>query len=75
MRVHAGHCTIVLPEERPFVTPDLLKATCMVGTAAELVEQLRVLGDAGLDQLFLLPSPATQYQNFEKFSREVMTRL
>jgi alkanesulfonate monooxygenase SsuD/methylene tetrahydromethanopterin reductase-like flavin-dependent oxidoreductase (luciferase family) len=75
MRVHAGHCTVVLPEERPFVTPDLLRATCLVGTAAELVEQLQVLGDAGLDQLFLLPSPATQYRNFEKFSREVMTRL
>lgn len=75
LRVHAGHCTVVLPEERAFITPDLLKATCLVGTADELVEQLRVLGDAGLHQLFLLPSPATAYENFEKFSREVMTRL
>ena len=36
MRVHAGHCTYMLPEEVPFVTPDLLRATCLVGTADEV---------------------------------------
>lgn len=75
MRVHAGHCTYMLPEEIPFVTPDLIRTTCLAGTADELIEQVRILADAGLDQLFLLPSPATQYENFERFSKKVMARL
>ena len=75
MRVHAGHCTYMLREEIPFVTPDLIRATCLVGTAGELIEQVRLLASAGLDQLFLLPSPATQYENFERFSRQVMAKL
>ncbi|MEM7405473.1 MAG: LLM class flavin-dependent oxidoreductase [Pseudomonadota bacterium] len=75
MRVHAGHCTFMLPEEIPFVTPDLIRATCLAGTADELVEQLRVLAAGGLDQVFILPSAASQYRNFERFSNLVMARL
>ena len=75
MRVHEGHCTYMVAEEIPFVTEDLVRATCLVGTADELVEQVRVLAEAGLDQLFLLPSLEAQYENFTQFSRSVMARL
>jgi alkanesulfonate monooxygenase SsuD/methylene tetrahydromethanopterin reductase-like flavin-dependent oxidoreductase (luciferase family) len=75
LRIHAGHCTYLLPEEAKFVTPELIKATCLVGTAEEVIEQVRQCERAGLHQLMLLPSVATQYQVIEDFARLVMARL
>ena len=58
-----------------FVTPELIKATCLAGTAEEIIEQVRQFERAGLHQLMLLPSVATQYQVIEDFARLVMARL
>ncbi|MEM7255621.1 MAG: LLM class flavin-dependent oxidoreductase, partial [Pseudomonadota bacterium] len=75
MRVHAGHCTYLLKEEAQFVTPELIETTCFAGPPDKLVEQIRILAEAGLDQLFLLPSLESQYRNFEDVSRKVMAKL
>ena len=75
LRVHAGHCTWLLPEEAEFVTPELIRTTCLAGTPDELVEQIRHLADAGLDHVMLLPSLETQRHTIEAFSRKVMARL
>jgi alkanesulfonate monooxygenase SsuD/methylene tetrahydromethanopterin reductase-like flavin-dependent oxidoreductase (luciferase family) len=55
LRIHRGHNCWVEPDEERFVTPELIEATCLVGTADELVERLHALGEAGLDQVMLLP--------------------
>jgi alkanesulfonate monooxygenase SsuD/methylene tetrahydromethanopterin reductase-like flavin-dependent oxidoreductase (luciferase family) len=55
LRIHLGHNCWVIPEEERFVTPELVAGTCLVGTAAELVDRLRALGEAGLSQVMLLP--------------------
>ncbi|MDP6378009.1 MAG: LLM class flavin-dependent oxidoreductase [Pseudomonadales bacterium] len=47
---HRGHLMFVRPEER-HITPDLVRATSMSGTANELVAQLRTLRDAGYGQV------------------------
>lgn len=75
LRVHAGHCTYLLEEERRFVTPDLIRATCLVGSAEEIVEQVRALESAGLHQLMILPSLESRYDVLERFASEVMPRL
>jgi alkanesulfonate monooxygenase SsuD/methylene tetrahydromethanopterin reductase-like flavin-dependent oxidoreductase (luciferase family) len=75
LRIHAGHCTYLLPEEAQFVTPELIKATCLAGTVEEIIEQVRQFERAGLHQIMLLPSLATQYQVIEDFARLVMARL
>ncbi|MCH9673283.1 MAG: LLM class flavin-dependent oxidoreductase [Gammaproteobacteria bacterium] len=75
MRVHAGHCTYLLKEEAKFVTPELIRTTCLAGRAEEVIEQVRVMGEGGLDQLFILPSLEGQYRNYEDFSRKVMAKL
>ncbi|MCY4452508.1 MAG: LLM class flavin-dependent oxidoreductase [Immundisolibacterales bacterium] len=74
-RVHAGHCTWLHPDEAEFVTPDLIRTTCLAGTPDELVESIRHLDEAGLDHVMLLPSLETQRQTIEAFSRKVMARL
>ncbi len=75
MRIHAGHCTYLLPEEAKFVTPELIKSTCLAGSPEEIIEQVRGLEQAGLKQLMLLPSFETQYQVIEDFARQVMDKL
>ena len=42
-RIHAGHNCWVLPEEECFLTEELLRATCMIGTRDELLQRLRDL--------------------------------
>ena len=75
MRIHAGHCTYLLPEEAKFVTPELIKSTCLVGTPEEIIEQIRQLERAGLKHLMLLPSFETQYSVIEDFARNVMEKM
>jgi alkanesulfonate monooxygenase SsuD/methylene tetrahydromethanopterin reductase-like flavin-dependent oxidoreductase (luciferase family) len=75
MRIHAGHCTYLLPEEAKFVSPNLIKATCLVGMPEEIIDQIRRLEQAGLHQIMLLPSLETQYRVIEDFARKVMEKL
>ena len=65
----------VEPAERKFVTPGRIGASCLVGGGAEIVEQLAAMEAAGLDQVMLLPSLATQYEALEDVSREVIAKL
>lgn len=75
LRVHAGHCTYIHPDETRFVTPELIRASCLVGRPEELLEKIRRLHAAGLHQLMLLPSLEPQYRVLETFSRQVMAKL
>ena len=54
-RIHQGHNCWVIDEEWDLVTPELIEATCMVGTPADLAGRLDVLGAAGLSQVMVLP--------------------
>ena len=74
-RIHAGHNCWVLPEEERFVTPELIKASCVVGTADEIVDRLRALGAAGLDQVMILPAWGPRYEVLERVGRDVLSRL
>src|SRR5262245_1494093 len=49
-RLHASHYSFVDPEEARFLTPSLIKATCLVGVPAELIEQVQALERQGLRQ-------------------------
>ena len=50
LTVHRGHLMFVRPEERPFITPDLVAAMSMTGTRAALRDRLRALASAGYSQ-------------------------
>jgi alkanesulfonate monooxygenase SsuD/methylene tetrahydromethanopterin reductase-like flavin-dependent oxidoreductase (luciferase family) len=63
------------PDERRFVTPARIRATCLVGSGGEIIEQLEAMERAGLDQVMLLPSLEKQYEALEDVSREVLVKL
>jgi alkanesulfonate monooxygenase SsuD/methylene tetrahydromethanopterin reductase-like flavin-dependent oxidoreductase (luciferase family) len=75
LRVHDGHYTFMHPGEAELITPEVIRATHLVGTADELVEQLRELERAGLHELsFLLGTPDKE-RFIEEFALRVRDRL
>ena len=74
-RLHASHYSFVDPEEARFLTPDLIRATCLVGEPVELVDQVRALEAQGLTQIMLYPPLNRQYRVIEDFADGVLSRL
>ncbi|MEZ5599291.1 MAG: LLM class flavin-dependent oxidoreductase [Pseudomonadales bacterium] len=74
-RIHAGHNCWVLEEEERFLTPDVLKAGCMIGTRDELIDRLSGLKAAGLDQIMILPSFAPRYEVLEKVGKALIGNI
>ena len=71
--IHLGHCTFLVPEERRFVTPPIIRASGgLVGEPDELVERLKAMAAAGLREVVLLPPMAVARDNFRDFATEVM---
>ena len=71
-RIHLGHNCWVMPEEQKFVTPGLIKATCMVGTQDELIERLAALNEAGLNQVMNLPSFDPRFKVLEDIAEKII---
>jgi alkanesulfonate monooxygenase SsuD/methylene tetrahydromethanopterin reductase-like flavin-dependent oxidoreductase (luciferase family) len=74
-RVHAGHNCFVLPEEERFVTPALIRNSCLVGTRDELLERIADYADAGLDELMILPAFDPRYEVVERVGRDLLPAL
>jgi alkanesulfonate monooxygenase SsuD/methylene tetrahydromethanopterin reductase-like flavin-dependent oxidoreductase (luciferase family) len=72
LRIHEGHCTYLLDEERALLTPDLVRATSVVGTPDECREQIRRLEAAGVTQIVSMPAPGTHYAYAERFARDLL---
>lgn len=74
-RLHASHYSFLDPQEARFLTADLIRATCLIGTPDELVEQVCELERQGLRQIMLYPPLSHQYRVIEDFADRVMRRL
>lgn len=58
---HRGHLMFVKPEERPFVTADLIRATTFAATEKELTERIAALADAGYDEIAIQIVPGQEH--------------
>lgn len=74
-RSWAGHGTYIHPDERRFITPELIKMLCVVGPAEEIIETLRSWERAGVTHVNITGSEATIDRKMERFSRLVMSKL
>lgn len=74
-RIHAGHNCWVLPEEERFLTPEVLTASAMIGTADELIDRLHRLAADGLNQVMILPNFDTRFDVIEQVGRKVLPHL
>jgi alkanesulfonate monooxygenase SsuD/methylene tetrahydromethanopterin reductase-like flavin-dependent oxidoreductase (luciferase family) len=71
-RIHMGHNCWVLPEEEKFLTAELIQATCLVGTQDELIEKLRGLEEAGMNQVMNLPSFDPRFEVLETIAEKII---
>ena len=74
-RIHAGHNCWVLPEEERFLTPEVLSASCMIGSAETLIERLRNLSAEGLNQVMILPNFDTRFDVIEQVGRNILPHI
>ena len=74
-RTHEYHYTRLHPGEAELIDADLVRATCLTGTAEELVERIRALEAEGLQELMFATGVDEKQRFAEDFSRLVMSRL
>ena len=74
-RTHEFHYTRLHPGEAELIDADLIRATCLVGEAEELTEQVRELERQGLQELMFATGVDEKWRFAEDFSRRVMARL
>ena len=74
-RTHEFHYTRLHPGEAELIDAELIRDTCLVGTADELVERLRALEADGLQELMFASGNSAKWRLAEDFARQVMPRL
>jgi len=74
-RTHEFHYTHLHPGEAELIDADLIRATCLVGTADQLVEQVRELERQGLQELMFATGNPEKWGVAEAFARTVMARV
>jgi len=72
--VHEGHMIYLKPGEEQFVNEGLISIT-LTGHADEVLERIRALRDAGVDNLALQVVGETGRELIEEFAREVIAKL
>jgi 5,10-methylenetetrahydromethanopterin reductase len=68
---HEGHSIYVRPEEEELINAELLASTANVGTAEELIAEIRALEEAGVTELVWQVVPGFEAE-VERFAREVI---
>ncbi|MCH9673429.1 MAG: LLM class flavin-dependent oxidoreductase [Gammaproteobacteria bacterium] len=74
-RVHGGHNCWVLEEEERFLTPEILDATCLIGTKDELLSRLRAFKAAGLNQMMIMPNFDTRFDVLERVAADIVGQV
>jgi alkanesulfonate monooxygenase SsuD/methylene tetrahydromethanopterin reductase-like flavin-dependent oxidoreductase (luciferase family) len=74
-RTHEFHYTSLHPGEAELIDAALIRATCLVGTAEELIEQIRALEQQGLQELMFATGVEEKWHFAETFARQVMAKL
>lgn len=75
MRTHEYHYTYLHSGEAELIDADLIRATCLVGTAEDLIEQIRELERQGLQELMFATGVDEKWQFAESFARQVMEKF
>ncbi|MEJ0019114.1 MAG: LLM class flavin-dependent oxidoreductase [Acetobacteraceae bacterium] len=58
---HRGHLMFVRPDERPFITAEMIRRTSFIGTAADLTQRIGALVEAGFTQVVFSIPPGQEH--------------
>jgi len=70
--LHEGHCSYYPPDERKFITPQMIDGACMVGGPSEIAQQIRDAEKLGLNEVSLLPPIAHIREVAKDFADQVI---
>jgi alkanesulfonate monooxygenase SsuD/methylene tetrahydromethanopterin reductase-like flavin-dependent oxidoreductase (luciferase family) len=73
--VHEGHMMYLKKGEEQFVPEWMVSLTTLTGHGDEVLERVRELRDAGVDNLALQAVPGRARELIEEFSKNVITKL
>jgi 5,10-methylenetetrahydromethanopterin reductase len=73
--MHESHNAYVAPDERRFVTPEVIRRFCIVGQPAEVLEQVRELERRGVRQLMCNFPLERGYQMVRDYSKNIIQKL
>jgi len=74
-QIHDGHCTYLVPEERQFITPAMIRASgALVGEPDEVIQMLRDREAMGLKEVTLLPPMEHARECYSDFAKHVMAK-
>lgn len=71
-QLHDGHLVFIQPEERRFVTPEAIAASCLVGRPEEIVERLRAIEKGGMREVTIWPPMDPERKVFRDVAELVM---
>ena len=71
-QIHDGHATYMIPEEKVFVTPEAIEAVCMVGSAEDIIDQIREVEKNGIKEINIMPAADYCRPAFKDFAEKVM---
>ncbi len=74
-RTHEFHYTYLHPGEAELIDADLIRATCLVGSAEELIEEIKELERQGLQELMFAAGTDAKWRFAEDFARQVMEKI
>jgi alkanesulfonate monooxygenase SsuD/methylene tetrahydromethanopterin reductase-like flavin-dependent oxidoreductase (luciferase family) len=74
-RTHEFHYSRLHPGEAELIDAQLIRDTCLVGTADELIERIRALAQEGLEELVFASGNRAKWRLAEDFARQVIARL
>lgn len=74
-RTHEFHYTGLHPGEAALIDAQLIRDTCLVGTAEEVLERVRALEQDGLRELIFAVGTSAKRQIAEDFARQVIARM
>ncbi|MBI4081497.1 MAG: LLM class flavin-dependent oxidoreductase [Candidatus Lambdaproteobacteria bacterium] len=73
--LHESHNAFVDPQEARFITPEMIKAFCVVGRPEEVVEQLRELQRRGVAQLMCNFPLVHGYEMIKDYAKNIIQKM
>lgn len=74
IQLHRGHCYTVRPDDRTFISADLVQATTYAAPVGELADRMRALDEAGYDHFAISVNPGYEDEAMEQWA-EVFERI
>jgi alkanesulfonate monooxygenase SsuD/methylene tetrahydromethanopterin reductase-like flavin-dependent oxidoreductase (luciferase family) len=73
--MHLGHLIFVRPEEKEYLTPELIRTATLTGPAGEIVDRIHELEEAGVDHIALNVCGTDARELIREFGNEVIAKL